>query len=237
MFRRMLILSGVLITAATALLLAFLVHIPKEDYALYEEILKSSNPQSMAKEESEQIGHQDRELIEKQLWFTRNRIRLNITLQAEQSRLTYSLEDVGVDLVEEMQQVRGWMQEELFYRLPDGREAIPQEDGALLLRNADPTLTSSWIPRDTPGLEPWQQVREFEAEHATYLYWKKELVAKEASVRQYYSPGHQIRPTAAPPELLMTGVARRFTFTLVDREPKFHAETLSASIYSPRGLL
>lgn len=236
MFRRMLIFSGMLLAAAAVLLLAFLVHIPKEDYALYEQILRESDPTTWPEEHSEQTGHQDRQIVDKQLWIKRGGERRYCLLQAQSSRLIYTLQGERVDLVEELEDVKGWMQEELFFRLIDGREALLQRDGKLLLRNANPEDTSSYISRTHPGLSPWQQVRKFNAAHATYTYRAQELKAQNCHIIRSILPGHRMPGGEEESEVLMKGVAHTITFTLEDDSPYFQAEGMRASIYSERGI-
>lgn len=235
MFRNMLIASGSLLIVVATLLFGFVVHIPKEDYALYEEILQSSDPSAFVKEDKE--GQQQRECVGKELWIKRDNDRLHYIVRAEESVLRYTLGDERIDLVEDMTNIHGWMQEELFYRLPDGREAVPQKDGRLLLRHSDPALAGSWIKRNEPGLEPWQELREFTADHATYVYRDKQLIADKVELQRFVIPGHRINRSVIGLELVLKGVAQSVTFTLEDDKPHFQAKKLQGSIYSPRGLL
>lgn len=235
MFRNMLIISGSLLIVAATMLFGFVVHIPQEDYALYEEILQSSDPSAF--QQTEQVGEQDRDQVKKELWLKKGKGRLHYIVQAESSVLRYTLGDERVDLVEDMSNIHGFMQEELFYRLPDGREAVPQELGGLLLRSCDPRLEDSWVSPDEPGIEAWQELREFTADQAIYRYRDNQLIAEEVELERYIMPGHELTASMLPPEILLKGVAKTVTFTLEDGKPQFQAKKLKASIFSHRGLL
>lgn len=237
MFRRTLILSGTLLLATTTLLIAYLIHITKADYTLYEEILYDSDPSKWSKQSAAEIGHQDRKLVDKQIWIQRDNERLFCRLKAASSQLRYSLSNENVGLVEDLNGVYGQIQEELFYRLPDGREALPGEGGRLLLRGSNPLNPEGYISSETPGLESWQQIHIFEADNATYTYKAKQLVAQNCTIKRYILPGHRIPEDLDHGELLMRGIAHTVSFTLEDENPLFHAQNMRTSIYSERGLL
>lgn len=182
---------------------------------------------------------QKKEHLQKDITFVENGRRLHFRLCANDSELIFEHIQEHNEIVEKMHDVRCYMQEELYYLLPDGREAVEQADGCLLVRHADSADPVSFIPRGSPGLVPMQLIRYLEAESATYYYKDDLCTAREVSFSRYAAPGHQIGKDLQLEKLLMKGIADKIEFSLSGAHLNFKAHGMQASFFknaSPEGV-
>ena len=124
---------------------------------------------------------------------------------------------------------KGFMQEELYYLLPDGREAFLQENGRLLLRHGDPLKDQDWVDFSLTSVKAMQTLRYFEAEHATYHYKDNHLLTQQMNVVRYVIPGHDPVSNVEGFKPVFTGVAESAEIALADTQ--FKARQLKATYF------
>lgn len=176
-------------------------------------------------------AQQKRRGIRKDILFTKGHTQLSFNLVADESSLKLNHKSGSAEVVEELTHVKGLMQEELYYQLPDGREVIPQENGKLLLRNGDPNEKHSWIDSSHPFLIPMQTLRYFEAELATYHYKDNYLEAHEVTVARYTVSGHAFVSSIEGYKPMMSGIAHSMELSFTSPTPQFKAKQLKAIFY------
>jgi hypothetical protein len=212
--------------------LFYITYADREEYA---ELLKSSEPEEET--EAERVAKQQRGAVHKEIWFVEHGNRLYSSLRSAHSELIIADNGVEREMVENLSGVSSYMQEELFYKLPDGREAVPQENGMLLLRRADPGLSASWIDQRTPGLKPMQVIRFLQAEHGTYHYTSNRFVAQEVNVLSFLADGHELVENVADHKLIMKGIAKTVILRFSGKNINFEAQHLKATFFTTRGMM
>ncbi len=177
---------------------------------------------------------QERIGILKEVVFSDGPHRLKLRLKASDALLVldHRAED-QTEIVENMNHVVCYMQEELFYVLPDGREVIEQRNGKFLLRNANPQDPASYIAKGDPGLKPMQIMRYMEADTASYFYRTDRFVADNVQITRYLIPGHLLATSFDKAKVLMKGVASTVEFSL-DGQVNFKASKLKANFFTNR---
>jgi len=83
-----------------------------KDYALYDELLKSSNPESHEKLMS--YSQQTRSDVRKQIWY-QDETPLYMRIDSGESELFFFRQDNKVEVIEQLGKVTSIMQEELYY--------------------------------------------------------------------------------------------------------------------------
>lgn len=227
MFKTQIFLFSVVLLFAAAVTLFPFFHLDENDQHLFTKLLASSKPNSHGPSTSyaEQVRHK----VCKQLWFQEKGEALLCSLFSEKSALFFFYEDNKIEAIEEMTDTKCVIQEELFYLLSDGQEAVKAAEGRLRLRHADPLLTDSWVDSDMPGLTPMQYVLYLEAEKAHYHYSSQLLVAEGVRFKKYRLEGHaspEAEPEIAPQ---ISGSASSMECTLRKEQLDFHAKNLKAT--------
>lgn len=212
MFKKFLFLS------AFVLLLGIsygIIHIRPKDYALYEELLKSSRPE----QESPLLSYsqQVREGVCKQIWY-QDANPLYFRIESEESELFFFHQENQIEVVEQLEKVSCIMQEELFYLLPDGREV-------------------SEIDHSTRDAEPMQRIRYLEAERACYNYTTQQFVAEEAKLWKFELQGHQAPQHFDKTKPTMSGTAQCVEFSLKGKQLNFQAHRMKATFNPKEELL
>jgi hypothetical protein len=170
----------------------------------------------------------------KDIWFNKNGQRLQLRLRSADTELVLDHHDDKTEVLEHMRGVKCYLQEELFYLTPDGREAIPQPDGKLLLRHGDANDPQAQIA-PSPLLKPMQNIRYMEADAATYYYQNDHFVAERVKVSRFAVPGHKLIESVKGLHPLMTGIAQAVEFSLAGNDLNFTAYQLKATFHSSGG--
>lgn len=203
------------------------------DLAAYQRLVERSSPQK--KGGLSTYSQQVRYNVNKEVWFHEND-PLHFNIQAEESELFLFHDDKNnVEVIEEMHKVHCTMQEELFYLLPDGREAVKEGDGKLFLRGGKTNEPRLLIDSELPGLIPMQLVRYFEAEKASYNYTSQLFCAKSVKLWKYRLQGHNPPISFDRETPLMSGTARSVEFLMKGKELNFTAHTLKATFDPKKG--
>lgn len=176
---------------------------------------------------------QQRYNVRKDIYFSEGLKRKHILVICPTTELFLTSENKqSATILEKLHKVRCWMQEELFYDLGDGQEAILQPNGKYLLRPDKNKKEMIWIdPSDAD--QAGQIVRYFEADEATYDYNRHLFWADNTPIARYRALSHDLLPTTESIELLMKGHAKQAKFDLHGKDIAFHLQQLKATFFDP----
>ncbi len=206
-------------------------YVTEKDMKEYLQLMSESETSSV--KVNPYTARQERLGIQKDMFFQKGNDRLQIRLKAEKAYLVLDHQDTHTHIVERMHHVKCCMQEELYYVLPDGREALQQPNGQLLIRSADDKDQASWVSKNTPGIQLREIIRYIEADEAEYHYKDDRFVANGVKITHFSMPGHQLQDINEQAKILMKGTAMKVEFTLKekDRDLNFKAEHLKATFF------
>lgn len=221
--------AGLLFVAAVALCGYSLFYPTEKDAEEYRMLVQTANPTNSREPVAPYTAKQHREGIQKAILFSQGNDRLQLRIYSREADMVLEHQEMSNELVEQMQGVVCYMQEELFYLLPDGSEALMQSNGRLLAKHADPALSSSWYNKKGMGIVPMQRIRYMEADTATYHYKNDKLVANEVKINRYSLPGHALIESVEGLKPVMQGIAKQVEFSLMGKDLNFKAHHLKAT--------
>lgn len=179
-----------------------------------------NEPQHLA-----QSSTQIRQQVQRDIVWGDTNNRLHALLCYDSSDFIFAHPENSNEVVENMYLVTGYMQEELYYLLQDGREIFQQPDGSWSLRTGLPYLPTL---DEKMTWKPMQLIRYFEADRANYHYRTDLFIAHEVKINRFKVPGHvMIIPKGYPP--LMQGTAARIEFSFNGKTPNFRAIEFKAA--------
>lgn len=196
------------------------------DRLAYQQLMESNQ-----KKGDQTIAEQKRTGVAKEIFYMQGRNRLALQMRAAHSTLQLAQVDSETEIVEQLQELKALMQEELYYLLPDGREAFLQENGRLLLRHGNPLESQDYVEMPLASTKPMQTLRYFEAERATFYYKDNHLLADQVKLFRYTVPGHALQPIEGL-KPMMTGMAKSAEISMKEGTPLFKASHLKAAFYS-----
>ncbi len=229
MYRWKLLRRGLILLTVGGLLTWYIVNVEQRDYQEYQKLVASSEP---APERKADVARQSRQQVEKNLWFSERGERLHTRMTADSSELRLTMGKGKNELTESMERVRVFMQERLFWRLPDGKDAVRREDGQLWVKGREAPL-----PIDTPGLRPMQVIRYLEADQGVQDYQENRFVADNVTMSRFLAEGHDLVSTMEGSQILMKGLARSIQFSLGGKSLNFQAQELRATFFSSEEML
>lgn len=200
----------------------------------YHALVEAANPINSNFKVSPYKAHQKRRGIQKDIGWVQGSERLQIQLSSSASTLVLDNQESGLEILEKMQDVKCLMQEELYYLLPDGREAVRQPNGKVVVRNQDPDQESSQIDPAMPGILLRQRLRYLEADDATYFYNSDKFVADKVKIYRYDIPSHDIPKVIRDIKPVMSGTAESVVFSFSDRNVNFTAIKLKATFFEQK---
>lgn len=203
------------------------------DIKEYSELVKSTDPKNLKEDSQPYVSTQQHRSTHKDIWFTQSGQRLQLRLRSADTQLVLEHQDRNTQIVEHMQDVTCFIQEELYYLLPDGREVIRQANGTLVPRRHNVSNLEVIIETDTNALKPMQVVRYLEADKASYYYQTDRFFAEQVHVSRVVAPGHKLIDSVKGLKPIMTGLARSAEFSIVGNELNFTAYQLKATLHSP----
>lgn len=206
------------------------------DAAAYRELVALAAPVNSTAQLTPYSAKQHRKNVQKEILFNQNEERLQIRLNSKEAILILDREEDSTEVIEKLKDVACLMQEELFYLLPDGREALKQPNGKLLARQGSPVNASNWAELNTPGVKKMQQLRYMEADEATYYYKTDRFTASNVKISRFTAPEHRMPLLVKGLKPTMNGVAKSVEFTLSGGELNFKASNLRASFYTEKSL-
>lgn len=189
-----------------------LFNVSEKDRFRYFKLMEESNPSACDKsKKASYTASQKRQKIRKDVYYTANGNLMHLLLTSNDAVLLFNQKQEGPSyLVEEMKDVKCYMQEELFY--VDAR--------------GDRVEIKGNIPK---GIKPMQLVRYCKTDNASYCYQTKLLTSSDVFIARYLAPGHTIESVhfenLAP---VMQGTAEAVEFSLGGKELAFKAEKLKA---------
>ncbi len=153
------------------------IHRTPEDHQQYLSLMAEADP-SLGENNTlvPYSATQNREGIRKDYYFSQGQQRLHLRMLSNNATLMMHHENSESSLIENMQGVKCHVQEELYYLLPDSREAVKSAEGQLILKQADKSVEIS--PEEAATAMPMQRIRYFEAENASYHYKTDKFYAK-----------------------------------------------------------
>lgn len=201
------------------------------DIQAYQKLKEAANPKAMELQDAAYTAKQLRSKLLKEVLFTQGNDRLKLRLTGHDSSLIFDHFEGQTAIVERINDVKCWMQEELYFLLPDGREAVRQSNGKLLIRHADPKQEASWVQGDLKGMKPMQIIRYMEADAADYYYKTDKFVAEQVKLSRHIVPGHELITSVEGYKQIMKGVAQSIEFSLAGKDLNFKAIQLKAAFY------
>ena len=164
--------------------------------------------------------------------------RLGLRLEANSGELVLTKSMDSTTVVENLRGVSCYMQEELYYILPDKREAIQNAHGAWVARESSASTADTLLALPTRGAKPMQKVRTFQSETAQYSYHSQNLTAENVQLMNFAAKGHQLDDAMAMPYARtassLRATAKSAAFSLEDNQLKFTAQGLKANIVPSR---
>lgn len=152
---------------------------------------------------------QNRKGVSKDVWMTKKGSRFQMRLHSVDSELVFVEAQDRVEMVEYMKDVICWVQEEIFFVLPDGTQ----------------------VDQDQQGAEPRQVVRYMESDEATYYYRIDQFVANQVHMQRYELPGHRLPDSIDEYQPSMSGTAKKVEISMLGKELKFKAYQLKAKFH------
>lgn len=215
------ILAGLLL-AAYPLIFTF----GSKDKKEYWQLMADANPAHATAPSTPYIAKQQHRQAHKDIWFNDKGQRLHMYLRSADSELVLDHHDNTTEVVEHMYRVKCYMQEEIYYVLPDGREVEYRSNGQLRLRHG----TQENLVFDSKKLKPMQIIRYMEAEKAAYYYHGDRFVADQVQISQFSVAGHSLIESISGLKPLMSGIAKSAEFSLVGNDLHFKAHQLKAKL-------
>lgn len=211
----------------------FLFNYGSQDEQEYHRLMLVSNPTlAGASEQEPYTARQERVGVRKDFSFMRNGVPLKVRLTSDEAELVLDRGESSTQIIEEMHGVKAFMQEELFYILSDGREALLHSSGRLLLRGAPADDTSSWVALQG-GERPMQIMRYLEADSGAYFYKTDQCKADHVIVTRYVMPGHELGFDFSQGQQILKGLADSVEFSMAGDDPHFTAQRLKATVFMP----
>lgn len=232
MFKRWYYGVWLLLVIVAIVMIVSLTNVRRKDRRQFDELVKLSKPQEEFAESYS--GAQQRNDVVKDIWYIEENTstRLHFRIVSDSSELIFQNHDDGSEVIEHMNNIRCYMQEKLYYILPDGKEIVSSKMGKWYLIDKNPNDPSSWINPRSRDLQPMQQLRYIEAKQATYYYTNGTFVADKVQLSRYVLPGHQIVESLTHVKPLMRGVAQMVEFCLKGQDLNFKARDFKAVFYS-----
>ena len=190
------------------------------NHEAYQNVIKVA---SQGEKDNRGTTKQQRQLVAKDIWFTREDVPLQLHLRSADSELVFEHEGKHSEIVEKMTDVICYVQEELFYLLDD-KEVIRDAEGKLVFRET-PKIQ---VPEEA-ALKPVQRIRYIESDHATYYFHSGLLIAHEVNISQYVLPGHQLTLSIEGKVPTMKGRAESLEISLLSKGLTFNAKKMSAT--------
>lgn len=232
------------VAAAVCILVALVIgvvfavfQVDRGDAEHYRALIASSDPQGAGEVPDDFTAKQQRKGVVKSVVYNADGSRLQLRMRAEQSVLVLESEGDGLEIVEKMQGVSCDVQEELYFALEDGRQAVMQKNGRLLVREGDRTDPSAWLDFGAQPTRPMQTVRHFDADSATYFYNHDFIEAEQVNLARFDAEGHALGESLHPVQQSLKGIADSVEMRVGGRDLEFRAHRLKAQIIDGGKLL
>lgn len=215
-----------LIVICLTLLYYLLGHHSEIDKIAYDKLVNGENLENKVIET--QVSKQHRTGLQKNVFFNNDGQRLEFRLKSSHSEIALEKMDRHIEIVEHLQDVTCWLQESVYFVLPDSRQAFLKEDGRLLISGENPQEAASWVSKNDPYLVKEQRVLLLKAENATYHHKGEKFVANRVRVLRYVAPNHDLDEVFLNSPLIADGVASHVEFSLAGKGLDFKADHFKA---------
>lgn len=216
----------------------FIVSWGKADQEKYWSLMKNANPRHANPETSPYTAMQQRLHAQKDVWFNKKDKRLQLRVKCLDSQLVFDHHDNATEIIEKMKEVKSFIQEELYYVLPDKREVVRRPNGVFQLRQEDQNNEVLVLKEaELKSLKPMQIVRYMEAKEAEYNYQTDSFVARRVKIFRYLASGHEMKESLANSLQMTSGEADAIEVSLKDNDFKFKAHQMKAKMHFPIGML
>jgi hypothetical protein len=224
-------ISLLLLCAFSSMVFRAMVHDTAEDRTEYLRLMSQADPSVLGSSALTPYSvAQNRRGIQKDYFYSQGPERLHICLNSESATLMMQQGPEGSVLIEMMKNVECQMQDELYYLLQDGREAIKLNDGQLTLRHSKSEQSRSLTPEEVLGAQPMQNIHQLKAKEASFHYQSGQFSGKDVQITHYSTSGHEIPTNTAIPSTALKGTAEAIEFSLTDGKPNFKATGFRAQI-------
>jgi hypothetical protein len=222
-----------LLPLAIFLLFTFVTSLGPETIEFYNQLMVSAGIKKSEVKVSPYQVKQQRKQVQKDILFAKDNSRLQLRLLADNSQMVLDHNEGETAVIEQMNQVTCFMQEEIYYILPNGDEAIISGKDDLLLKNHDPANLTSYISKNTPGLKPMQIMRRMVADKGTYYFKSDLFYAENVKIERFIMSGHEFTGLSTFKNKIMEGIADSVEFRLDAKNINFKANRLKASFFTP----
>jgi hypothetical protein len=192
------------------------------NHEAYQNVIKVA---SQGEKDNHGTTTQQRQLVAKDIWFTRDNHPLQLHLRSATSELVFEHHGTRSNIVEKMTDVICYVQEELFYLLNDEIEVIRNESGKLVWRDSSDKLVEEYDPQ----LKAVQRVRYIVADNAVYHFHTGLLIAHQVDLAQFILPGHKLVLTVEGRSPVMKGRAESIEISLLSKGLAFNAKKMTAT--------
>lgn len=196
-----------------------------QDFTTYEQLIRDSNPHVVHASDSAFTTTQEHHQMHKEIRYFRERNPLLARIHSTDAQLMLEHKDHDIEVSERMHEIVAFMQEELFYVLPDGREIKQLADTSWIDRNSK--LPLDCLPELT---QPMQLVRYIKARNGTYYYQQDYFTGDQVEIMQFIAPGHALIDSIAELQPVMKGKAQTVEFALIDNDLRFSAYGVTLEI-------
>lgn len=202
-----------------------------QDAEEYWQLMNNADASRSDTSSNPYIATQEHRKVNKDILFSDKGQRLHMSLYSADSELVLDHYGDTTEVIENMYELKCYMQEELYYVLPDGREVLYQPDGQLRLRH-DKTTSPTPITASKVELTPRQIIRFMEADTAAYAYKADQFIAENVHISHFSAPGHTLVKSVVGLKPLMSGIAQTVEFSLAGNDLNFKAYKLKATLHA-----
>lgn len=206
----------------------FLFSFGEQESNEYWTLMKEANPKhtdTTSPYQAKQLHQQ----VCKEVWFVEKEQRLKLRILSACAELVLDHQGDKTEIVEVMQDVNCYMQEELYYLTPEGTEIKKQANGQFILK--DQSSEKIIQIADYSKLKPMQVIRYLQAAVAEYHYSTEFFLAKDVKIVRFIAPGHVLVETLSGGDLLMSGMAKSAEFSMAGGNIHFRASHFKASLH------
>lgn len=192
-----------------------LTGVKPQDAVYYKQLIDVSSNKKSPPSLSQSSNKQYSEKLSKAIWVSNQNQRQEILLLSDSADLDFVKQEGKIEIIENMKEVKIWVQEELFYTDKDGKKYKNVEEA------------------EKSPLTPCQQILVLESSKASY-YWKTRLiVANKAHITRFISPSHELATGIENPDaIIMKGKAKLATLSFKNKKVHFDAKRLKAEFIS-----
>lgn len=187
-------------------------------------------------EKEKEVSKQTRWNVSKSMWYMKDALQHQIQVRGSRSELGIYLVKSETRIIETLYNVKGVMQQELYYTLDNGVELVFVDEGKYRKRSQS---DAEYMLLEEGKVHPWQRCKYFEAAKAVCDFHANTIIFYDATFWTYTVAGHAIvlEPKNLSPQSM--GKARMMTLRLRDNKTAdftASAEGVSVQLLDGKGL-